>query len=80
MRRNEAQRLKDLGNVQYNESQYEKAIEYYTDALAVCLLCHANDRAILYANRAAAKVKLVSKHIISVISISISLCVCIGMM
>jgi hypothetical protein len=60
LRQTEARRLKELGNKEYNESRFETAIEFYTDALAACLLCHSIDRAILYANRAAAKVKLVS--------------------
>ena len=59
-RRSEALHLKEQGNEHYNGGHYEKAIETYTDALAVCLLSHTNDRAILYANRAAAKVKMVN--------------------
>jgi tetratricopeptide (TPR) repeat protein len=58
LRRQEALRLKELGNSYFAESRFEAAIVAYTDALAECLLCHNTDRAIIYANRAAAKMRL----------------------
>jgi len=58
--REEAVHLKELGNKHFNSGCFEAAVVSYTDALAMCLLCHSADRAIIYANRAAAKSKLVS--------------------
>jgi hypothetical protein len=58
-RQEEALRLKELGNSKFTEGQYEVAIDLYTSALSVCLLSYAKDRAILYANRAAARVRMV---------------------
>jgi len=53
-------RLKDVGNKHFNSGCFEAAVVSYTDALSTCLLCHSADRAIIYSNRAAAKMKLVS--------------------
>jgi len=57
-RKQEAVRLKELGNEHFNRGSFEAAVVSYTDALATCLLCHTADRAIIYSNRAAAKMKL----------------------
>lgn len=57
-RKEEAVRLKELGNKHFNSGRFEAAVVSYTDALATCLLCHSVDRAIMYSNRAAAKMKL----------------------
>lgn len=57
-RKEDAVRLKELGNKHFNSGSFEAAIVSYTDALATCLLCHTVDRAIMYSNRAAAKMKL----------------------
>jgi hypothetical protein len=59
VKQEEALRLKELGNNKFTEGQYEAAIDLYTSAISVCLLSHANDRAILYANRAAARARMV---------------------
>jgi len=59
-RKEEAVRLKELGNKHFTSGSFEAAIVSYTDALATCLLCHSVDRSIIYSNRAAAKTKLVS--------------------
>lgn len=59
-RKAEALRLKEAGNVWFKDARYECAIESYTEALVACLLCHKTDRSVIYANRAAAKIKLVS--------------------
>lgn len=57
-RKRESMELKAEANQKYVASQLEEAISIYTQALEVCPLRFKEDRAILYANRAAAKRKM----------------------
>ena len=59
-RRQDAISMKKSANELYVSSQHKEAIAIYTEALDLCPLCFEEDRAILLANRAAAKIKLVS--------------------
>jgi len=47
--------LKNEGNIKYKNQEHEEACKLYTDALRTCPLTFPNYRAILFANRAAAK-------------------------
>ena len=53
----EAEELKNKGNNFFKSAEYVKATVAYTEGLQTCPLAFDNDRAILYANRAAAKMK-----------------------
>ncbi|XP_008545805.1 tetratricopeptide repeat protein 1 [Microplitis demolitor] len=53
----EAEALKNEGNNLFKSSNYNDAMVKYTQALQTCPLAYPEDRAILYANRAAAKAK-----------------------
>ncbi|XP_055377833.1 tetratricopeptide repeat protein 1 [Condylostylus longicornis] len=53
--------LKQEGNDLFKNCDYEKCLEKYTKALNIAPSCYPKDRAVLYANRAAAKIKLDSK-------------------
>lgn len=56
---NEAMSAKDEGNSAFRDECYDKAIGIYSNALSKCSRSvHAKDCAILYSNRAAAKLKL----------------------
>jgi len=50
--------LKSEGNNFFKESEYSDAVKAYTNALNTCPLKFPQDRAILFANRAAAKINL----------------------
>lgn len=54
----EALKLKIDGNNEFKEEKYMESTKSYTKALKLCPVKYAEDRAILYANRAAAKSKL----------------------
>lgn len=54
----EAGQLKLNGNEMFKSEKFEECIKLYTQALKICPLVFRKDRAILYANRAAAKLKL----------------------
>lgn len=56
-----ADELKMQGNDLYKKGEYTKSIEVYTEALRTCPVSCATERAILYGNRAASKMKLDSK-------------------
>ncbi|XP_067935922.1 tetratricopeptide repeat protein 1-like [Watersipora subatra] len=56
--RNNAQVLKDAGNDQFRQQLYVEAVSSYTEALSICPLCFAKDRAIMHSNRAAAHMHL----------------------
>lgn len=58
--RKEAESYKSRGNEQFKAGDYQESANSYTLALRTCPLTFDKDRAIMYANRAAAKVKLVS--------------------
>ncbi|XP_066601215.1 tetratricopeptide repeat protein 1 [Prorops nasuta] len=55
--RKEAEKLKNEANLLFNEGNYVDATNLYTKGLSICPLLYNKDRAILYANRAAAKSK-----------------------
>jgi len=55
----EALKLKNEGNVKFKNQELEEACKIYTDALRTCPLIFPNYRAILFANRAAAKSDIV---------------------
>jgi len=52
-----AKKLKEEGNKQFQEENYEESIKLYTKALLQCPLQEKDYRALLYSNRAAAKIK-----------------------
>lgn len=54
----EALELKVDGNNEFKEEKYMESAKSYTKALKLCPVKYAEDRAVLYANRAAAKAKL----------------------
>ena len=54
--------LKGEGNNLFKESKYLDAMKMYTNALNTCPLKFQQDRAILFANRAAAKINLDKKE------------------
>lgn len=60
-RRAESASMKIKANETFRSENFIDAIKMYTDALHICPLAHANERAILYCNRAAAKIKLDNK-------------------
>jgi len=53
----EAEKLKQTGNDLFKSGEYVRAISQYTQGLQTCPLAYSKERAILYANRAAAKAK-----------------------
>ncbi|XP_033332746.2 tetratricopeptide repeat domain 1 [Megalopta genalis] len=59
--KNEAEKLKNEGNELFKNEEYLEAILTYTKALQACPLAYSNDRAVLYANRGAAKAKYMDK-------------------
>lgn len=54
----EALKLKLQGNNEFKEEKFLESASTYTNALRICPLKYAEDRSILYGNRAAAKAKL----------------------
>jgi len=61
LKKKEAEEIKAKANDLFKNGMAEKAIELYTDALNIMPLANTKERAILYANRAAAKIQLGSK-------------------
>ncbi|KAF7280413.1 tetratricopeptide repeat domain 1 [Rhynchophorus ferrugineus] len=57
-RHQKALEYKQKGNEDFKNQKYLEAVQLYTEGLRICPLTFGNDRAILYANRAASKVKL----------------------
>ncbi|XP_078669301.1 uncharacterized protein LOC144910278 [Branchiostoma floridae x Branchiostoma belcheri] len=57
-RRLEAADLKAQGNEHFKKGDFTTAMQTYTQALVLCPLCYEQDRAIMYSNRAACRVKL----------------------
>jgi len=53
----DAEKLKQAGNDLFKSGEYVRAISQYTQGLQTCPLAYSKERAILYANRAAAKAK-----------------------
>ncbi|PKK26624.1 tetratricopeptide repeat domain 1 [Columba livia] len=56
-RRKESTTLKEKGNEQFKKGDYGEAEDSYTKALQICPACFQKDRAVLFSNRAAAKLK-----------------------
>ncbi|NWR57082.1 TTC1 protein, partial [Bucorvus abyssinicus] len=56
-RRKESTMLKEKGNEQFKKGDYGEAEDSYTKALQICPACFQKDRAVLFSNRAAAKIK-----------------------
>lgn len=56
----EANDHKQKGNEQFKNGEFRESCKTYTQALRICPLAFDKDRAMLYSNRAAAKMKLVS--------------------
>ncbi|XP_056425490.1 tetratricopeptide repeat protein 1 [Hyla sarda] len=56
-RRSESTRLKEEGNELFKGGDYIKAEDIYSQALQKCPACYQKERAILYSNRAAARLK-----------------------
>ncbi|KFP88220.1 PREDICTED: tetratricopeptide repeat protein 1 [Acanthisitta chloris] len=56
-RRKESTTLKEKGNEQFKKEDYGEAEDSYTKALQICPACFQKDRAVLFSNRAAAKMK-----------------------
>ncbi|XP_051176539.1 tetratricopeptide repeat protein 1 [Leptopilina boulardi] len=54
----EAEFLRKEANSQFNSGEFETALSMYSQALKICPLCFTEERAFLFANRAAAKCKL----------------------
>ncbi|CAH1258632.1 TTC1 [Branchiostoma lanceolatum] len=57
-RRLEAADLKAQGNEHFKKGDFTTAMQTYTQALVLCPLCYEQDRAIMYSNRAACRVKM----------------------
>lgn len=53
----EAEKYKNEGNDLFKREEYLEAISVYTQAIQTCPLAYSKERSILYANRAAAKLK-----------------------
>ncbi|NWI18763.1 TTC1 protein, partial [Crypturellus soui] len=56
-RKKESTTLKEKGNEQFKKGDYGEAEDSYTRALQICPACFQKDRAVLFSNRAAAKMK-----------------------
>ncbi|KZC12690.1 PREDICTED: tetratricopeptide repeat protein 1 [Dufourea novaeangliae] len=60
--RHEAEMLKNNGNDLFKSGEYIEAISMYTRGIQTCPLAYSKERSILYANRAAAKLKCLEKE------------------
>ena len=59
--RDTALKLKAEGNEFYLKDRNDEANKKYSEALEMCPLCFKTERAVFFANRAAAKCKMVSE-------------------
>lgn len=55
--------LKSEGNTQFKNEEYTDSVKTYSEGLKICPLDCANERSILYGNRAAAHIQLNNKQI-----------------
>lgn len=58
--RGEAEVYKSRGNEQFKAGDFQESAQSYTLGLRTCPLAFDKDRAVMYSNRAAANMKLVS--------------------
>ncbi|XP_056140344.1 tetratricopeptide repeat protein 1 [Lampris incognitus] len=61
-RRLESLSLKERGNNQFKAGEHSEAEQSYTQALCVCPVCYSRERAVLFSNRAAARIHLDHKE------------------
>jgi tetratricopeptide (TPR) repeat protein len=54
----ESQNLKQLGNDEFKNEDYQKALDLYTQALRLCPLKYQKERSVFYSNRSACYFKL----------------------
>lgn len=57
-RKLKAETYKNNGNDKFKIGEFEESIDFYTKGLKICPLSYSKDRAVLYSNRAASKMKL----------------------
>uniref|UniRef100_A0A3P8NBL5 Tetratricopeptide repeat protein 1 n=1 Tax=Astatotilapia calliptera TaxID=8154 RepID=A0A3P8NBL5_ASTCA len=57
-RRQQSISLKEAGNAHFKRGDWAEAGRNYTDALSVCPICFSRERAVLFSNRAAARLHL----------------------
>ncbi|XP_069030975.1 tetratricopeptide repeat protein 1 [Embiotoca jacksoni] len=57
-RRQQSLTLKEKGNGQFKAGDWSEAERSYTEALSVCPVCFSKERAVLFSNRAAARLHL----------------------
>ncbi|XP_015257011.1 PREDICTED: tetratricopeptide repeat protein 1 [Cyprinodon variegatus] len=57
-RRQQSVTLKETGNSLFKAGEWKEAERSYTEALALCPLCFSRERAVLFSNRAAARLHL----------------------
>ncbi|XP_005753294.2 tetratricopeptide repeat protein 1 isoform X2 [Pundamilia nyererei] len=57
-RRQQSISLKEAGNAHFKRGDWAEAGRNYTDALSVCPVCFSRERAVLFSNRAAARLHL----------------------
>ncbi|XP_024122551.1 tetratricopeptide repeat protein 1 [Oryzias melastigma] len=57
-RRQESLTLKETGNSQFKAKNWSEAEDSYSKALALCPVCYSRERAVLFSNRAAARLHL----------------------
>lgn len=57
-RQEEAQTLKENGNKEFKESNFQEAVSLYTKALLTCPLVFTKDRSIMFSNRAACYMRM----------------------
>ncbi|KAL0994690.1 hypothetical protein UPYG_G00125850 [Umbra pygmaea] len=57
-RKEESMSMKEQGNSQFKSGAHAEAEELYSAALGVCPVCYSQERAVLFSNRAAARLHL----------------------
>ncbi|XP_076765303.1 tetratricopeptide repeat domain 1 [Xylocopa sonorina] len=60
--RDDAEKHKNKGNDYFKSGEYKEAISMYTLGIQTCPLAYSKERSILYANRAAAKLKCLERE------------------